>query len=81
MSSNVMKVIRFIDWDRKSRVFNDIRSFGRSVKVWGWTQHEYQLAIDLLREHGIKVRIVRTRKIRSSGWGSSGQNLRLWIYA
>ena len=75
-------IVRAIDGTRKSRLFSDACSFGRSIKVWGWSLQDYERASDMLDMLGIRVRIIRTRKIRNPGWCMSrGENLRLWIYA
>ena len=73
-------VVRAIDGTRRSTMFNDARSFGRSIKVWGWTLKDYERASDMLDQLGIRSRIITTRKIRSYGFGSSGGNMRLWVY-
>jgi hypothetical protein len=67
---------------KRHTVFNDSRSFGRSIKIWGWGDADYANAVTWLRAAGYKVRTVRTRKIHNPGWCMSrGENTRLWIYA
>ena len=44
------------------RLFSDRTSFGRSIKVWGWTPEIYQTAIGILGRHGYNAELVRVRR-------------------
>lgn len=63
-------------------VFNDSRTFGRSVKVWGWDESDYSNAKAWLELAGFKVVLKRTPVSKNPTWGrSTGGKLRLWIFA
>jgi hypothetical protein len=83
MKTSASKIVRSLvalteaTSDKSCAVFNDSRSFGRSIKVWGWDLHNYTNAVEWLESAGYKVQLVRTRSLK---WGwSKGSALRLWI--
>lgn len=41
-------------------VFNDAIVGGRSIKVWGWSQDLYQVALEAMHKQGIQARLVTT---------------------
>lgn len=47
-----------------TRVFNDPITNGRSIKVWGWSEMDYQFAMSMLIKAGYRVTLVRGYNIR-----------------
>lgn len=53
-------------------LFNDKMKDGRrSIKVWGWKQEEWRLAVDILRAHGFSVAV--------RNGGTPGHIHRIWV--
>ncbi len=75
-AANIVRAVALLT-NKPYTVFNDARSFGRSIKVWGWDQADYDAAIFYLQKAGYDVRMVRTPKLRYS-W-STGNSLRIWV--
>ena len=42
-------------------LFNDRIRGGRSIKVWGWKEQHYDVAMQALAKQGIGSKLVRTR--------------------
>lgn len=54
-------------------VFNDaMDNGGRSIKVWGWKEPQYDLAQKLLEENGYTVKRIKTYQ--------SGGSIRLHVF-
>ena len=51
-------------------MFSDKTTFGRSIKVWGFEDNDYEECKKILRKHGYIVRFVQTYTGRT----------RLWVY-
>ena len=60
------KIVRALDTlkGRESTIFNDKTTFGRSIKVWGWSEIDYTDAKAHLEDIGYKVKVVRTAKTK-----------------
>ena len=41
-------------------VYCDKIKGGRSIKVWGWKEKHYNVALDVLKTHGIPAKLVLT---------------------
>jgi hypothetical protein len=41
-------------------LFNDRTKTGRSIKVWGWKQEHYEVAMQALAKQGIPSKLVKT---------------------
>jgi hypothetical protein len=67
------KLVRaFMTINRKGTwLFSDKTTFGRSIKVWGFSTFDYEDCAKIIRDHGYEVKIVYTPK-----W-----NTRLWVGA
>jgi hypothetical protein len=81
MKMSASKIVRALATlkGKNNTIYNDATTFGRSIKVWGWGPADYADAMGYLRDAGYKVTLVRTREIKSYGWGSGGLNLRLHV--
>lgn len=75
------KVVRALDTlkGRNSTIFNDATTFGRSIKVWGWSQLDYADAKSYLEDAGYKVKVVLTPRV-GSGFRAYGGSLRLHVF-
>ena len=82
------KIVRAIvkEQNRRLHVFNDKRTFGRSIKVWGWTSEDYMNAAQQIRAAGMSVVIREFDAARlvykpATGWKSEKRiQRRLWVY-
>lgn len=54
-----MKIVRaLMVLTGRNYVFNDrLKDGRRSIKVWGWSEDEWRLCIDMLRAHGFTVAV------------------------
>ena len=72
--ANASKIIRAVDTLRKngdSTIFNDKIVYGRSYKVWGWANADYDAAHTALEAAGYTVKRVQTK--------GCYRNWRLWV--
>ncbi len=75
-ASKIVRALITLDGTGK-KVFNDRVSFGRSIKVWGWSDDQYAKAKQYLEAAGYSVKIVRSRPLKWS-W-CKGNALRLHV--
>ena len=66
------KLVRaFMTINRKGTwLFSDKTTFGRSIKVWGFSAFDYQDCKDILQKHGVKAKVVYTHTGRTRLWVS-----------
>lgn len=75
-ASNPAKLVRAMmtTFGSGAYLFNDrLKDGRRSIKVWGWTQDEWRVAINILRAHGFTV------AIRYRGYLHLGDVYRIWV--
>jgi len=82
--TNAGKAVRLINSLRNHKntlVFNDrMKNGGRSIKVWGWGDQDYDYAQKFLQELGFDVKRVVT-PTQQMGWAwSVGGNTRLHVW-
>ncbi len=73
-AQNAAKLVRamMVTFGAGSCMFNDKMKDGRrSIKVWGWNQEEWRLAVDILRAHGFSVAV--------RNGGIPGRIHRIWV--
>lgn len=52
-------------------LFNDKIRGGRSIKVWGWKQEHYEVAIQAMKKQGIEAQLVTTPLVNKK-WNVGG---------
>lgn len=69
---DIIKAVCVIEGN-SALIFNDkLKDGRRSFKIWGWTNKEYRICVDKLREYGYNV-AVRYKNL------NPGQLHRLWV--
>lgn len=76
--AKIVRALAMLTGRDSSYVFNDRVQNGRarSIKVWGWSEKEYDLAADILVKHGHTVQI---KEYRGQGYYDRGLKQRLIV--
>ena len=69
--SKGVRIIRALAAGKTATIFNDRTKVGRSVKVWGWKQPDYDRAIRVLNAADVPCKLVTTPELGSWGRGGS----------
>ena len=80
-ASKLVKAFITLNGFNNVTIYNDKRTFGRSIKIWGINNNKeiYNEINNMLKEKGFNTKVIKTRDWKRLGIFNYGGNYRLWI--